>query len=190
MTDDEMKRDEQASGYVRAEDLAKILGLTVRRVQQLRADGALVTEKTKYGQRYHLLKSLVALVKHLMSRQDAQSEKQRALSADADYKERKAALMQIELRKRRGEVHEAAHVRQLMNGMILDTKALLTSLPGRIAHDLRMCSSENEIATCLRDSLFSVMDEMRQKQYDPDRFKQLVEEDGDFLDIGADDDEE
>ncbi len=189
MTDDEMKREEQASGYMRAEDLAKILGMSVRRLQQLRAAGALVTEKTKFGQRYHFIKSLVALVKHLMSRQDVQSEKQRAISADADYKERKAALMQIELRKRRGEIHESAHVRQLMNGMILDTKASLTSLPGRIAHDLRLCSSENEIAACLRDALFSVMEEMRQKQYDPARFKQLVEEDGDFLDAGGDDEE-
>lgn len=179
-TDEDMQKDERAAGYVRKEWLAEHFKVSQRQIQRWRSDGALVTENTKWGQRYHLLKSLSALCKYHMARQDAQGEKQRAVTADADYKERKAELLKIELRKRKGEVHEARHVMELMNGMILETKAALLAIPSRIAHDLAACHGENEIAACLRVALCDVMADLASSQYDPDKFRQLVEEDGDI----------
>lgn len=189
--DEKMEQEETGKGYVRAEKLGQILGISQRHVQRLRADGALVTEKTAWGMRYHLMKSLVACVKYYMSRQDAQSEKQRAQTAEADYKENRAALLKIELRKRKGEVHEARHVRELINGMILDTKATMLAIVNRAAHDLILCKTENEVATVLRGHICEALQEMTTHEYDPEKFRAMVDDDGDInADLTKDDDEE
>lgn len=179
--------DARAKGYATAEEIATLLKLSTQRIRQLRNEGAMVTEDTPQGKRYHLVKSLLALSKYLLSKQDRDILKERAAKADAEYKERKAALMDIELKKRRGEVHEAAHVKTLMNGMIIETKAAFLAVPGRIAVSLMQCRNENEMADTVRLALCEVMDEMSQREYNPETFRQMVEEDGD---INADDEDE
>ena len=105
----------------------------------------------------------------------------RAQTAEADIKERKAELLRIELRKRKGEVHESRHVQELINGMILDTKATLLAIPSRIAPDLAMCKTENEMSKLVRNALCEAMLDMASHKYDPDKFRAMVEEDGDLI---------
>lgn len=182
MTEDErMQEEERASGYVRKEFLADYFKVSQRTIQRWSAEGALVSEKTKWGQRYHAFKSFGALAKHLLKKQDAQSEKMRATTADADYKERKAELLRIELRKRKGEVHEARHVQELINAMIIDTKATLLAIPSRIVSDLIICKTESEMEAVLRGALCDAMLEMTTHKYDADKFRAMVEEDGDII---------
>lgn len=178
--EDAMEQEELGKGYVRAEKLGQLIGISQRHVQRLRADGALVTEKTQWGQRYHLVKSLIACVKYLLAKQDEKGEKMRAVTAEADYKERKAELLRIELRKRKGEIHEARHVQELINGMILDTKATMLAIPSRIVADLITCRTESEMEAVLRSAICEAMLEMTTHEYDPDKFRALVEEDGDI----------
>lgn len=176
------KADKLPVAFGTAADLAKMLEITVRRVQQLRAEGVFITEETKDGPRYNITASLAAYCRRLLDKRDEASEKLRAAVADADYKENKSALLDIELRKRRGEIHEAAHVRELMNGMILTTKAAFLSLPSKIAHDLAACDSEAAIAQTLRAALCEVMEDMGRQQYNPAEFQRLIEEEGGWLD--------
>ena len=179
--DEKMQEEERAAGYVRKEWLADYFKVSQRTIQRWSAEGALVTEKTQWGQRYHAFKSFGALAKHLLNKQDAQAEKMRAQTAEADIKERKAELLRIELRKRKGEVHESRHVQELINGMILDTKATLLAIPSRIAPDLAMCKTENEMSKLVRNALCEAMLDMASHQYDPDKFRAMVEEDGDLI---------
>ena len=184
-----VSEDARAKGYVTAEEIANLLKLSPQRIRQLRNEGAMITEDTPQGKRYHLVKSLLALSKYLLAKQDRSSTKERAAKADADYKERKAALMDIELRKRKGEVHEARHVRELMNGMIIETKAAFLAIPGRIAVSLMHCRNENEMADTVRSALCAVMEDMATREYDPDKFRQMVDEDGDII-LDQEDEEE
>lgn len=176
------KEEKLPVAYGTAAELAKMLEITVRRVQQLRAEGVFITEETKHGLKYNITASLAAYCRRLLDKRDEASEKLRAAVADADYKENKSALLDIELRKRRGEIHEAAHVRELMNGMILSTKAALLSLPSKIAHDLKACETTASTAQTLRRAICEVMEEMANAQYNPAEFQRLIEEDGGWLD--------
>lgn len=176
----QLSDEARQKGYATAEELADLLGLSVQRIRQLRNDGAMITEETPQGMRYHREKSLVALSKYLLAKQDRDTLKDRAAKADADYKEKKAALLDIELRKRKGEVHEARHVEELMNCMILETKAAFLAIPARIALKLALCKGENEMAAVVRKALYDVMASMAQHKYDPERYRQLVEEEGDL----------
>lgn len=181
-SDEEMQAAERRQGLIRAEDLSKILGISVRRVQQLRADGALVTKKSEFGIRYDAMKSFTALAKYLLAKQDTASQKERAVRADADYKEKKAALMEIELRKRRLQVHEARHVRELMTGYALAIKAAFLAIPGRIAIQLYQCRNEAECASIVRTSICEALQELSEFKYDPEKFRKLIELEGDSYD--------
>lgn len=189
-SEEKMERDEMAKGYVRSEKLGQMLGISQRHILRLRADGALVTESTEWGQRYHLVKSLIACVKYYMNKQDTQSEKQRAQAAEADYKEKKAEMIDIELRKRKGEVHEARHIRELINGMIIEMKAAFLAIPARIAMSLLQCRNANETSEIVRNALCEVMEDLASHEYDPEKFRRLVDEDGDINALQDDDDEE
>lgn len=187
--DDAVMAAEAAGGYIRAESLGALLGLTQQRIRQLRAAGALVTEKTPFGQRYHREKSLIALSRYLLSRQDAQGEKQRAMIADADYKERKAAMLDLDLKRRRGLLHDAHHVQVLLNGGVLAVRNALLALPPRLAHDVMGCASEQAAAAVVADAVDGVLHELAAMRYDADAFKAMVEADGDFVDNENDEDE-
>ena len=187
--DDAVMAAEAAAGYIRAESLGALLGLTQQRIRQLRAAGALVTEKTPFGQRYHREKSLLALCRYLLSRQDAQGEKQRAMIADADYKERKAAMLDLDLKRRRGMLHDAHHVQVLLNGGVLAVRNALLALPPRLAHDVMGCASEQAAAAVVADAVDGVLHELAAMRYDADAFKAMVEADGDFVDNENDEDE-
>lgn len=180
----------RASGYATAEEIAEMLKLSVQRVRQLRNEGAMITEDTPQGRRYHLVKSLHALCMYLLARQDKDAVKDRAAKADADYKERKAALMDIELKKRKGEVHEARHVMELLNGMIIEMKAAFLAIPARIAMSLLQCRNANETSEIVRNAICEVMEDLASHEYDPEKFRQLVDEDGDINALQDDEEEE
>lgn len=179
---------ESSGQYTTAEQIARLLGLSHRRVQQLRAEGAMVTEKVGNETKYLLAPSLIQYIKYLQSKQDKAAVDERIKMAEADLKERKAALAGLELSRRKGEVHDAEHVQILMNAMILETRAALIGLPSRVA---MRCygKSVNEISNIIKGALNQVMMEMSQKQYDPDKFEELVRAEGDWLATGLEDDE-
>lgn len=181
MTDAEQEAEERRAGFIRAERLGEIIGLSQGRIRQLRAEGALVTAATKWGKRYKFGDSLVALCKHLLSKSESASEKQRKLTAEADYKESKAKLIRLEVRKREGELHEAEHVREMMDGGVLLTRAALLAMPGRIAHDLALCKTANEASECLRNAIYDVLRELARTKYDPEAYRALIRRDGEWL---------
>ncbi len=179
------------SNYYTAEQMAKLLGLSVRRVQQLRSEGAMVTEvpEGETSPRYNVVRSLLAYCKHLQSKADTTNANTRIKAAEADKKEKQAALLDIELRKRNGEVHEARHVATLIDGMIVEAKGAFLGVPGRIAVDLANCDNPAETAQIVRRAICDAMSDLAGRKYDPDRFRRLVEEDGDInADFAEDDD--
>lgn len=171
---------ETSTQYTTAEQIARLLGLSHRRVQQLRAEGAMVTERVGNETKYLLAPSLIQYIKYLQNKQDKAAVEERIKIADAELKERKAELAGLELKKRKGEVHEAEHVQILMNAMVLETRAALIGLPSRVA---MRCygKSVNEIANIIKEALNQAMIEMSRKQYDPAAFEELVIAEGSWL---------
>lgn len=79
-------RDSQPApgGLVTAEKLAQLLGLSVRRVRILRAEGAFVTAESKHeGRKFILGASLISYIKYLQARQDSASLRRQYLEAKA-----------------------------------------------------------------------------------------------------------
>lgn len=189
MKEEATKSEEAGKGYITAEKLAKLLDLSVRRVQALRADGAFVTEDTPIGKRYVFGASLVSYIKYLQNRQETSSLERQRLEAEVRCKKAKARIEEIKLALLRGEVHKAEHVRTLMNGMVQETKAAFMAIPGRCAVDCAG-ASPNEAAIILRKAIFGVFEELAAHTYDPSRFSDLMKEDGDQMSNGDEEEEE
>ena len=187
---DAAKTQEIRRGYCTAEYLAKQYNISERQVRRLRADGAFVVEPTENGQRYNILKSFLQYGLYLQKKLDSSGEKQRAVTAEADYKERKAELMLLELRKRRGELHESRHVETIITHNILTAKAAFLALPGRIAQELSTCAGANEINAVLRKAIIEILNELAAKKYDPEEFKKLVEEESGYIADEEDEEDE
>lgn len=174
---------ESPGNYITVETLAGLLKVSPRRVQQLRTEGAVVTEKTPKGPRYHLIKSLLAFIAHQKEKVDMQDLKERSQKADTRYRESKALLYEMECRKRKGELHEAKHVEKLMNDMITGALGAVRAVPGRVAHDVLLCKTESEISACILSGIDFALREYAQKPYDADAFRALVEEEGGYIDL-------
>lgn len=169
--------DEKPSKYTTADRLAAMLDLSTRRIQQLRGDGAFVTEETKDGPRYVLVDSLVSYIKFLQTRQDSASLTKRKLSADVRIKEAKAEAEETKLSLLRNEVHRAEHVRILFSDMITQARSAFMDIPGRCAVD---CSNASpaESALIIEREIRSALIVMSSLDYDPSKFTELIKQDG------------
>lgn len=185
-SDDEQKKEEEAAGYIRTDALAAYIGISTRRLQQYRADGALATEKTKWGQRYRFMKAVQSFIRYILSRQESKNVKQRIDSATADLRERQAARELIKLKRLRGEVHDAKHVKAIMTRNNADIRAAFIALPGRIAPELAACAGANELAAVLRREIFETLRMLATREYSDEEFRAMVEADGDQIDTGDD----
>ena len=184
------KNDEMIPRHCTAKDLAELLGVSTRRIKQLRADGALVTDDSLSPPRYLLVESLAQYALYLKRDDAAQEAKRRNLRATADYKERKAELMLLELRKRRNELHEARHIRAIWTENILEMKAEFLALPTRVAPDLAACGSAHECYAVLRKAICETLNTLANRKYDPEEFAKMVRAEGDFVLDDEDDEEE
>lgn len=187
----EIKQKSKISGiFVTVDYIANLIGLSTRRVQQYRAEGALVTEKTPEGVRYNLIRSLVELVKYLLTRQDSKNVKLRIESATADLRERQAARELIKLKRLRGEVHDARHVKAIMTRNIIDARAAFLALPDRVAPELASCAGANEIAAALRKEVYAILDSLANRKYSPEEFRAMIEAEGDEIDVDGEEDQD
>lgn len=87
--------------FVRADVIAQLFGVTVRRIQQLTQDGALRTLKTPTGaKRYDLYPTIQAYVSYLSDKAHGKSRSE----TEADLKQQKLRA-EVALKESQGELH-------------------------------------------------------------------------------------
>lgn len=173
--------------HITADKLAEKVGLSTRRVQQLRSENAFVTEETPSGPRYVFVESLLTYIKFLHSKQESTILKNRVHSADARIKEAKAEYEETKLSLLRNEVHSSEHVKILFSDMITQARAAFMDVAGRCAVD---CSNATpaEAAAIIDREIQQALTVMAGLDYDPSKFTELLKADGGII-IEADDED-
>lgn len=114
--------------------LAELLGLTPRRIQQLAEEGVIV--KASRGQ-YKAANSIQNYIRYLQDKERAVSDddidyfKERALHEKA-----KREKAELELAVMKGELHRSEDVKFVMNDMIAAFRSKVLSLPSKLAPQL------------------------------------------------------
>lgn len=99
-----LKSDGSLSGgdYCRTEIIAKLFGVSVRRIQQLTQEGVLPTTQTKDGRRYDLIPTIQNYVKYLSEK--ARSKSSGKSGREVQLREQKLEA-EIALKESQGELH-------------------------------------------------------------------------------------
>ena len=169
---------------VETKQIALLFGLTVRRIQQLTQDGILQTEMVGRQRKYDLLGSVRRYIEYLQKRvsekgtgngtqEDADNES-RKLRADADFKQAKAEMAQLELDEIQGKLHRSEDVEAMTNDLVFNVRSMMLALPGRLAIDLAAITEPTEISNRVKREVDAILIDLSNYKYNPEAYKKRV----------------
>ena len=127
----------------RVEIIAKLFGVTVRRIQQLTQEGVLPTTETPEGRRYDLVPTIQKYVQYLSdkaygkNRSEKELElREQKLQADIALKESQGELHQIKTKIAAGTYGDIDDVKRDYGNFFTVFKRFALSLPGKISNEV------------------------------------------------------
>ena len=157
-------------------EVARVLGLTPRRVQQLVKQGTITAETRNGALRFDLAKTVqdyIAAIKAERPPTDEDAERQK-LVEEVRYKRAKADQAELELAEVRGNLHRSDDVEAVLADLVYAARSDLMALPGRAAVDAFAAKSAAEVAEILKREIHLIMEDLATYTYDPRRFEARV----------------
>lgn len=164
---------------VTGRELAEVIGISPRRVNQLRTEGFFEAHGKPLV--YDLCGSVHAYIDFVRDSarerapEDADAEKKR-LQADADFKRARADQEEIKLAELRGTMHSAEDVERAVGQLVQAVRSALLALPGRVAVDAAQCSTAPEVSALLGHEVDAILTDLAQYEYDPKAYATMVRE--------------
>jgi phage terminase Nu1 subunit (DNA packaging protein) len=162
--------------------LAELLGLSARRIQQLAEEGVII--KAGRG-RYKAAESIQNYIRFLQEKERSANE------GEADYfKERalhekaKREMAEIELAVIKGEIHRSEDVKVVMNDMIAAFRSKVLALPTKLAPQLAGKTEIPIVKELLNREIREALTELA--EYDPQVFYAKSTE---YMDVKGDEEE-
>lgn len=181
--------EEQITGdtEVSTKELATVLGVTARRVQQLAQDGTLPTVRKG---RFLLSESVQRFIRFStaapVDEEDLKLEKTRRQS-EAQIKASKAIIARLEAEELKGLMHRAEDVAAMTEDLVYTMRGALMALPGRLAVDVAACSTAVEASDVIRREVHKIMRELAGYRYDPKKYEERVRQRRDWAESDGDD---
>ena len=161
--------------------IAKIFGVTTRRVEQLTAEGIIQGEGRP--KKYDLLPTIQKYIKYLSDKAHGREQKQTTaeleeekLRAEVAIKKAKAEMAELQAKEMRGELHKAEDVEAITTDHVLFFRSMLMGMPGKLAVDCANSRTAPETADLIRREVNFILSEMTEYRYDPDEYKKRVAE--------------
>lgn len=174
---------------VNSTELALVLGLTQRRVEQMTGDGTI--PKAGRG-KINLCQGVQSYIRFLRrelpTEEDIKAEKIKR-NAETTIKASKARMAKAEADEMEGKLHRSDDVAAMTEDLIYTIRAALMALPGRLAVDVAACSTAAEASEILRKEIYTVMRELADYKYDPKKYAERVRSRMNWGSGGGDDDD-
>ncbi|MCR4745232.1 MAG: protoporphyrinogen oxidase [Lachnospiraceae bacterium] len=167
--------------------IAKIFGFEgVRRIDQLVQDGVITPTIVKVNgrsvRRYDLVPTVTKYIGHLQEKLKGRTDKtitaleyeKQKEEADIRYKVAKAQKIELELKELKGQLHASEDVDRITDDLILNIRAAILALPGKLAVNVSECATPAEASAVIKRSCNDVLNELSKYEYDPKKYKQLV----------------
>lgn len=153
---------------VNQKELAAILGVTDRRIRQLKGEFGLFAKGVTDGKRaknYCLEKCIPEYINYKL-----EAEVQRGTSVSrekeqAEHERIKKKISILRLRKLRRELHEAADVEEFLTQMLMNFKNKLLTIPQKVAPIIVGEDDINKIMEKIEKEIFESLEEL--SEYDP-----------------------
>lgn len=161
--------------------IAKIFGVSTRRVEQLKTEG--VIKGHGKPTKYDLLPTIQAYIRYLSDKANGREKKETTaeleeakLRAEVDIKEAKAKAAQMELKELQGKMHRAEDVEAIMTDHVLFLRSMLMAMPGKLAVDLSGTHTAPEQAERVKREIYYILNQLADYRYDPEKYKARVRE--------------
>lgn len=161
--------------------IAKIFGVSTRRVEQLKTEG--VIKGQGKPTKYDLLPTIQAYIKYLSDKANGREKKETVakleeekLRAEAEIKQSKAQQAKMELKELQGKLHRAEDVEAIFTDHVMFLRSMLMALPGKLAVDLAGEHTAAEQAERVKKEVYFILDSMADHEYDPEEYRQRVME--------------
>ena len=161
--------------------IAKLFGVTERRVQQLAKEGVIPTAQQR-PYKFDLLPTVQAYIKHLSDKAYGKEQKSTdtvqaevdKLRAEADLKQSKAKIAEMQLNELEGKMHRSEDVEAMTNDLVYTVRSMVMALPGRLAMDVVQVKSAAEASALIRTECHKILDELAGYKYDPEAYQRRV----------------
>ena len=144
---------------VRTDELAQLVGVTVRRMQQLQQEGVIKPESK--GQ-YDFARSMINIVRYYREKADrrksgdSEEMAKEKLSREAIKRELEA----LKLSQLKGDLHKAEDIEKVMGAVLTRLRINLLAIPMGVAPLLRDLTDTNEIAEKIEERIRRAMNEV------------------------------
>ncbi|MDB7887456.1 protoporphyrinogen oxidase [Flavonifractor plautii] len=173
--------------------IAKIFGVSTRRVEQLKTEG--VIKGQGKPTKYDLLPTIQAYIRYLSDKANGREKKETTaeleeakLRAEVDIKEAKAKAAQMELKELQGKMHRAEDVEAITTDHVLFLRSMLMAMPGKLAVDLAGTHTAPEQADRVKREVYYLLERLAEYRYDPEEYRARVRERQGWNDQHGDDD--
>ena len=173
--------------------IAKIFGVSTRRVEQLKTEG--VIKGQGKPTKYDLLPTIQAYIRYLSDKANGREKKETTaeleeakLRAEVDIKEAKAKAAQMELKELQGKMHRAEDVEAITTDHVLFLRSMLMAMPGKLAVDLAGTHTAPEQADRVKREIYYLLERLAEYRYDPEEYRARVRERQGWNDQHGDDD--
>ena len=178
-----------------SEDIAKLFGVTERRVQQLAKDGIIPAASTR-PYKFDLLLTVQTYIRYLSDKVNGKEEKTvdnvkaeaDKLRAEADLKRSKADIAEMQLKELEGKMHRSEDVEAMTNDLVYAIRSMIMALPGRLAMDVSQAASAAEASALMRAECAKILNELAAYKYDPEQYKRRVRDREGWSETFADED--
>lgn len=137
---DDVSQAEEKTEYCKADVIANLFGVSVRRVQQLTQDGVITTVKTSEGRRYDKDLTVQRYIKHLSDKASGKSKsetetklKENKLRAEIALKESQGELHRLRTEIAAGNYISIEEVKVDYSRFFISFKKFAMSLPSKLA---------------------------------------------------------
>lgn len=176
--------------------IAKLFGITDRRVQQLAKDGVLpVAGKRPY--KFDLLPTIQAYIRYLNDRLASGGKDKEyttaefdKLRAEANIKQSKDKIAEMQLKELEGKMHRSEDVEAVMEDLVFTIRSMILALPGRCAMDVAQAANAAEASAVIRAECNKILNELAGYKYDPEEYQRRVKDRQGFTALSNEDEDE
>lgn len=161
--------------------IAKIFGVSTRRVEQLKTEG--IIKGQGKPTKYDLLPTIQAYIKYLSDKANGREKKETManleeakLTAEVEIKKSKAEAARLELKELQGKMHRAEDVEAIFTDHVLFLRSMLLAMPGKLAVDLSGEHTAAEQAETVKREVYYILNNLADYRYDPEEYKKRVME--------------
>lgn len=172
-----MESDKEVK-LISSRELAKIVGVTERTVQNLAKEGQITCQKEKNRNRYNLYQAVPEYIEYCTKKETrnfSSLEEEKAYE-EIRLKRAKADAAELELNELKGNLHSAIDVEKITTDLVLSVRSGLLSLPGMLAIDVVEAKDAAEASEIIKRAVHSLLEELADYEYNPDEYKHRVRE--------------